>query len=423
MQRSERTILLLLGAINFTHIMDFMIMTPLGNYLMPEFGIGPKEFSLLLASYPIAACVSSIIAAFFVDSFDRKKVLLFAYTGFIIGTTCCAFAPTYEFLLIARIVAGLFGGLIGAQVLSIVSDIIPYERRAGAMGIIFGAFSLASAIGVPTGLYLATHINWHAPFVAVAAMGALLIPLTAAVLPAMRGHLAPGARQRLSPKDILLGVVSDRNQRAALALSAGLMLGHFIIIPFLNPYMEFNLGFSKDNTMLVYIVGGVLTFFSSPMLGRLGDRIGKFRLFAIMVLLSLAPIVIITNMERMPLVLILCITGFWFICSTGRGLNASALISEAVPPDRRGGFQSFNSAIQQLATGSASLLAGALVSTNESHRILHYEYTGYVSVVIVAGTLFLGYRLNKALVRKGAITPSEASSPLEASLPRQTSQR
>ncbi|RYY81219.1 MAG: MFS transporter, partial [Chitinophagaceae bacterium] len=167
MTPKERILLLLLAAINFTHILDFMIMMPLGNYLMPYFRISPQQFTLLVAAYTVSAGISGFIAAFFVDGFDRKKVLLFGYTGFLLGTIACGFAPSFYALLAARLVAGLFGGLIGAQVLSIISDVFPYERRGQAMGSVMSAFSIASTLGVPFSLYLANLISWHAPFLLV----------------------------------------------------------------------------------------------------------------------------------------------------------------------------------------------------------------------------------------------------------------
>ncbi len=405
MNRNERIILLLLAAINFTHIMDFMVMAPLGTYLMEYFDISEKEFSFLLAIYPIAAAVSAFSAAFFVDRFDRKSVLLAAYSGFILGTACCAFAPSYGFLVAARGFAGLFGGLIGAQVLAIVADTFSFERRATAMGAIMGAFSLASALGVPTGLYLATHFNWHGPFYAVAGMGLLLIPLTLRFLPAQQGHLDPSkAATRPKALDILLDIGRSKNQRIALALSGCLMMGHFLIIPFLNPFLEFNKGFSKTEVLFVYVVGGVTTLFSSPLLGKIADRWGKFKLFALMVGLSVAPIVLITNLPRLPLYSVLAITGVWFVISTGRGIPAQALVSAVVPPERRGGFMSFNSALQQLFTGAASLIAGFIVVQDKTtHAVRNYNWTGYLSLVILGLALIWGYRLNKSLGRPGGL--------------------
>lgn len=420
MSRQERVILTLLAAINFTHIMDFMVMAPLGTYLMEFFSISEKEFSFLLAIYPIAAAASSFAAAFFVDRFDRKRVLLMAYSGFIVGTICCAIAPTYAVLVAARGFAGLFGGLIGAQVMAIVADTFPFERRATAMGAIMGAFSLASALGVPTGLYLATHFNWHGPFYAVAAMGVVLIPLTMRFLPMQSAHLSPErAANRVPASEILGDIARSRNQRTALALSGCLMAGHFLIIPFLNPFLEFNKGFSKKEVLLVYVVGGIATMITSPLLGKVADRWGKYRLFALMTALSVAPILLITNLPALPLFAVLAITGVWFVISTGRGIPSSALVSAVVPPERRGGFMSFNSALQQLFTGAASLVAGFIVVQDKAtHVVSHYDWTGYLSLAILGLALVWGYRLNRALGLGGS---KDASITAEAVVVAETS--
>ena len=198
MNWKERIILILLAALNFTHILDFMILMPLGNYLMPYFDLSPKQFSILVSAYTISAAVSGFGAAFFVDRYDRKKVLLYAYIGFLVGTIACGLAPTFITLFIARTVAGLFGGLIGAQVLSIVADSFPYERRGAAMGAIMSAFALASTFGVPFALYLANLISWHAPFLLVGILGIVLIPLLIRYLPSMTGHIQPEDAERHS---------------------------------------------------------------------------------------------------------------------------------------------------------------------------------------------------------------------------------
>lgn len=209
MLSKEKIILLLLAVLNFTHILDFMILMPLGNYLMPYFDISSQQFSMLVAAYTFSAGISGFAAAFFVDSYDRKKVLMFAYAGFLIGTLCCAISPAYEILLISRIVAGIFGGLIGAQVLSIVADIIPYERRAAAMGMIMAAFSAASVFGVPFGLYIANLFNWHAPFFFVVILGVALVPFLIKYLPKMNAHILATDQPKIRPTELIGDVFRD----------------------------------------------------------------------------------------------------------------------------------------------------------------------------------------------------------------------
>lgn len=396
MNSKEKIVLLLLAALNFTHILDFMIMMPLGNYLMPYFNISSGQFSMLVAAYTFSAGTSGFLAAFFVDNFDRKKVLLFGYSGFLLGTLCCALSPTYSVLLISRTVAGIFGGLIGAQVLSIVADLIPYERRGSAMGIIMAAFSVASVFGVPFGLYMANLFNWHGPFFFVAGFGAILIPFLVRYLPKMDGHLKQKQARR-NPFRLVKEVVRDKDQVLALCLTASLMLGHFLIIPFLNPFMEFNMGFSKVQTPMMYMVGGALTLITSPLIGRLADRIGKHRLFVIMALVAIVPIALITNLPVMPFYYVLCITGFWFVVSSGRTIPAQAMISNVVPSERRGSFMSFNSSVQQVFVGLASVIAGTIVVKNPDNSIRHYELTGYISIAITFLTLYFVSRLDTSL--------------------------
>lgn len=395
MESKEKVILLLLTLLNFTHIMDFMILMPLGNYLMPYFDISSQQFSMLVAAYTFSAGISGFLAAFFVDRFDRKKVLIFAYAGFLLGTFCCAVSPAYEILLASRIVAGLFGGLIGAQVLSIVADLVPYERRAAAMGMIMAAFSAASVFGVPFGLYIANLFNWHAPFFFVVILGLVLVPFLVKLLPRMEDHILEKNVHSIGPVELVGDVFRNSRQMYALALTAFMMMGHFMIIPFINPFMEFNMGFSKTQTPLIYMVGGALTMISSPLLGRLADKVGKYRLFVVLVLAGVPLIALITNLPQIPFYLVLCITGLWFIISTGRFIPAQAMVSNVVPPERRGSFMSFNSSVQQMFVGLASVLAGFIVVKMPDNRIEQYEITGYFSIAIILCSIIFATMLHR----------------------------
>ena len=415
-RKKENIILLLLAVLNFTHILDFMIMMPLGNYLMPYFDISSQQFSMLVASYTFSAGFSGFLAAFFVDGFDRKKVLLFAYAGFLIGTLCCAISPAYEILLISRVVTGLFGGLIGAQVLSIVADIIPYERRAAAMGMIMAAFSAASVFGVPFGLYIANLFNWHAPFFFVVILGILLVPFLAKFLPKMNQHLLDSNRQKVGPLELIGDIVKNPSQILALSLTAFLMMGHFMIIPFINPFLEFNMGFSKTQTPMVYMVGGALTMITSPIIGRLADRFGKYKLFVFLVLASIPLIALITNLPAIPFYLVLCITGMWFIISAGRFIPAQAMISNVVALERRGSFMSFNSSVQQIFVGLASVLAGLIVLKMPDNRIQNYEITGYLSMGLILLSILIATMLDRKMKEKdkeAAILNKEAMAGLD----------
>jgi DHA1 family inner membrane transport protein len=395
MNPKERMLLLLLASINFTHILDFMIIMPLGNYLMPYFHISTQQFSLIVSAYSYAAFASGIIAAFVIDNFDRKRSLIFGYTGFITGTALCGLASSYQFLIGARILAGLFGGLIGAQVLSIVADTFPYEKRGRAMGYLMAAFSVASVLGVPLSLYLANLISWHAPFIMVAILGFVLIPFTMKFIPPMRTHLEN--RQHQKSTAAFAVVFSRKSALIALCLSSLMFFGHFLIVPFINPYMEFNVRFTKWQIPLTYVVGGAATLFSAPFFGKLSDKKGKLKIFVLCAALTLPFVYFITNMPAIPFYFVLIATGLWFIVSNGRSIAAQAMISNVIESRYRGSFMSINSSLQQLFVGSASFAAGLIV-TNEpvTKKINHYDWVGYLSISILAFCIYLGYALKKS---------------------------
>lgn len=392
MNSKERLLLFVLAAVNFTHIMDFMIMMPLGPQLMALFQITPQQFGFAVSAYSITAAVSGFASAFFVDRFDRKKLLFFAYIGFVIGTFSCAFAPTYELLVAARVLAGLFGGMIGAQVLSIVSDTFGYERRASAMGILMTAFSLASVAGVPAGLWLAAHYSWHMPFLAIGGLGVLVIFCIAFWVPPVNKHLIEG-RPKGNPLHVLTDIFNTPNQMRALTLSIVLMMGHFSIIPFIAPALVGNAGFHQDQIFLIYLVGGALTIFSSPLVGRMADQRGKYPVFVVAALFSLIPILLITNLWPVPLWAVLAIAGMFFIAANGRMIPTQAIVSGVVTPQQRGGFMSINSSVQQLSTGIAANIAGAIVSEGPNGRIEHYNWVGYFSIVLITASIFLAKRV------------------------------
>ncbi len=396
MNRQERIILTLLASLNFTHILDFMIMMPLGNYL----NVSPMQFSILVASYSIAAFFSGLCIAMFIDRFDRKKFLLLAYVGFVMGTLACGFAPTYGLLLAARIIAGLFGGIIGAQVLSIVADMFTYERRGRAMGAVMGGFAAASILGVPVSLYLTNLFkhDWHVPFIMIGSLGLIFIPLIIRYIPSMKEHIKERTVGDVSsPFAVLINVCKIPSQRSALIFSGLLMMGHFLIIPFINPYLEFNKGFSKDTTPMIYLVGGISSLLSALYLGKLSDKRGKLAVFSVSVFVSLFMVLIITRMPNVPFGIVLLFFSIWFIVATGRIVTAQAMISETVKPEQRGSFMSVNGSIQQLGSGLAALFAGLIVVTEKSGKVLNYNWVGYLSIVVLLSSLLFGRHIFKKM--------------------------
>ncbi|HYV94470.1 MAG TPA: MFS transporter [Chitinophagales bacterium] len=378
MSRKEYLLVITMALAQFANIMDFMIMMPLGPQFMQIFSITPRQFGLLVSSYSITAGLTGFVCSFFLDRWDRKRSLVATFAGFVIGTFCCAISSGYRVLLLARIITGIFGGILGAQILAIVGDVFPYERRAYAMGVVTASFSLASVLGVPVGLYLAAEFSWHMPFFSIAAFGIVVFVLLIRFVPPIKAHLEQQAGRH--PLALLRGIGNNRNQQFALLFMFLLILGQFTIIPFIAAYMEFNVGFTDHQLSFIYLFGGAATFISSPLIGKLADRIGKPKVFLIAAVLSIIPLFLITNLPRVPLAFALTITSFFFILIMGRMTPAMTMITGTVSPDRRGSYMSIVTCVQMLTAGVAAYVSGLMVEQLPSKELIHYNYAGYLAI-------------------------------------------
>jgi len=378
--QKEKLILWTLTAINFIHIVDFMILMPLGPQLMRIFEISPKEFGLLVSSYTFSAGISSFFGAFFLDRFDRKKILLWVYVGFAIATLGCALSPNYPILLAARVLSGIFGGLTSALILAIIGDVVPDSRRGRAMGLVMAAFSVASVLGVPMGLFLASLSDWHMPFYILTVLSVLSLGMIIRYIPNITDHLKNDL-VRPNPMVVIRRVTGNFNQMRAITLSVMIMFGQFMIIPFLSAYTVANIGFTEMQLTYVYMAGGAFTIFTSPWVGKLSDKYGKLRIFTIFMVLNVIPIAVITNLGVTPIPFVLMISTMFFVTSNGRYVPAAAIITGTARPENRGSFLSFNSAIQQIATGFASLIAGIIIGENAAGELTNYNVVGYIAIV------------------------------------------
>lgn len=389
MSQKEKLLLFVLACLNFTHIMDFMIMMPLGPQLMRHFDISPQEFGLLVSAYSFSAGLSGFFVAFIADKFPRKQIMLIAYTGFVVGTLACAMAPTFGLLMAARTFAGVFGGVLGAQVMSAVSDVFEYERRASAMGVVMTAFSVASVVGVPLGLYLASEFSWHAPFWFVGIVGIAVIGLIWRYVPRLDGHLQNPSPLKTPPFAAITNILSDTNQLRALWLTATIMLGHFSIIPFIAPFLTANAHFSENKLYLIYAVGGGLTLFTAPLVGKLADRQGKYPVFVIFALLSMIPMWLITNSTSNHLFSVLGTAAIFFVFSNGRLIPTQAMTSSVVLPQQRGSFMAINTSLQLLMQSVAVYLAGLIIQKMPDGKLLHYDWVGYGAMVFIFFSIFI----------------------------------
>jgi predicted MFS family arabinose efflux permease len=392
----ERLALLALGGVQFTHILDFMIMMPLGPQLLRALHIDTHEFGLLLSSYTFAAAVSGLLAATYIDRFDRRKLLLSLYALFTLATLCCGLAPNYAALLVARALAGAFGGIMGALVQTIVADIVPFERRGRAMGTIMASFSLSTVAGVPLGLFLANHVQalgWRAPFFFIVVLSLVFWTTAFRLLPSLTAHMGQRTGSLLRQ---IYKVAKEPNHLRAYCFVALLMMAGFTVIPYIALYYTTNVGMTDQFITVIYLCGGAATFFTSRLIGKLADRHGKLRAFRWLALAAMLPMLVTTHLVPVPWWLVLINATAFFILVPGRMIPGMAMVTAAALPQVRGTFMSLSASVQMLASGFASLLAGLIITRNAAGQVEHFNIVGYIAVACGLLSLWLAGRLRVA---------------------------
>ena len=392
-KKRERFFLFSLAGIQFTHILDFMIMMPLGPEFIRELNINTHQFGLLLSSYTFAAAAAGILATYYVDRFERRQLLLSLYALFIIATFACGLAPNYEALFIARAFAGAFGGILGSLVQTIVADSIPFERRGKALGTVMAAFSVSTVAGVPLGLFLANHIpslGWRAPFFFIALISSLILYLGYRNIPKIAGHLDHVHEgSRLSQ---VLNILIAPQHVKAFVFMALIMITGFSVIPYIALYFTSNVGISNSYISLIYLCGGVATLMSSRFIGHMSDKYGKVTVFRVLAIVSLVPLLVTTNLPVTPLWIVLINSTAFFILVSGRMIPAMAMVSQVVENKIRGTFMSLVGSVQMLSSGIASVLAGWIVTIGPDGMMQHYNLVGYGAAICGLLTFWLvGY--------------------------------
>ena len=377
-RKRENYLLLTLAGIQFSHILDFMIMMPLGPVLMSSFGMGTHEFNLLVASYSFSAALSGLLAATFVDRFERKRILLTIFILFGLATLACGLAPSYATLLAARGLAGVFGGIMGAMVQTIVGDVIPFERRARASGVVSTAFSLSTVAGVPLSLWLANHLGWRAPFFLIAGMTILFVIIGLRILPELRQHIS--TEKHAHTFVAMFTVLRDANHLRALLLSALIIFSGFTVIPYITLYAVNNVEISLHDIPLIYLAGGAATLVTARLIGRWADHSGKVRVYRLVAAAALLPLFVVTQSGVVPLWLWLIFTTTFFVLVSGRMIPAMAIVTSSAQPKLRGTFMSLNATMQSLAMGCATTLSGFIITLNSAGQIVGYETVGYIAM-------------------------------------------
>jgi predicted MFS family arabinose efflux permease len=406
--RAQWLLLIVLAAVQFTHSMDFMVMMPLGPQCRQELSISPAQFASVVASYGFSAALAGLLAAWFIDRFDRKSALLVLYAGFTAGTLLCAVAPGYETLLLARSVAGAFGGIVAAFVLVIIGDAFPETQRGRATGMVMTAFSVASIAGLPVGILLGNRFGVRTPFAGLGALSIAIGILAYWVLPSLRSHLS---HRHASTAETWSVLVRPAHLRA-YAFTTMLVMGSFTIAPNFSDYLVHNVGRDKEDLVYVYLCGGLLTFFTLPRVGRLADRFGKPIVFRLLAGCTLLTLLVVSNLPAAPLGPMLVVTTLFWIVTSGRWVPAMAMVTSSVRPRYRGSFMSVNSSVQQMAMGLASVVAGAVVGEGASGELTGYPVAGLIAAVSTAVSMVLVGRLRKA--EEVVETPTEVDAPAKS---------
>jgi predicted MFS family arabinose efflux permease len=389
----QRLIIALLAFLQFTIILDFMVLSPLGAMIMPALHVPPAGFGILVSAYAFSAGAAGLLAAGFSDRFDRKRLLLFFYVGFIVGTLLCALADSFQFLLIARIVTGLFGGVIGSIVFAITTDLFDYQLRGRVMGVVQAAFAASNVLGLPIGLYLANRWSWHAPFYLIVATSVAVGFLIVLKVRPINAHLQK--RPDKSPLHHFLHTLLTPRYLQGFLATVLLATGGFMLLPFSSAFTVHNLGIDVGRLPLIYLVTGIFAMVFGPLIGRASDAIGKFNVFALGCAASIVMVLIYTHLGVTPLAMVIVVNVLLFICVSSRMISSSALISAVPSALDRGSYMSISSSLQQISGGIAAAVAGMIVKEQPDGVLEHIDILGYVLVGTTLLTLVMMYFINR----------------------------
>ena len=389
----QKFVVAILAFLQFTIILDFMIISPLGAVLMPALKIAPSQFGAVVSAYAFSAGFSGLLAAGFADRYDRKKLLLFFYAGFVLGTLLCGISTTYEFLLMARITTGLFGGVIGSIIMAISTDIFSFQQRGRVMGFIQTAFAASQILGIPAGLFFSNLWGWQWPFIMIVLVSLVVGGIIIIYLKPVDTHL----HKKMDPNPFHHLWTSVKIPRYLLAFfTTGLLsLGGYMLMPFGSAFTVHNLGIQIDKLPLIYLLTGVASIFIGPLVGKLSDAFGKFNVFLFGAVLSIVMVLIYTNLGKTPLFWVIVVNTVMFIGIFSRMIPSQALMSVIPSTDRRGAFMAIGSSLQQFAGGLASLAAGLIVVEGVDGKLEHFDTLGYILVLtslVSTYTMFLIHR-------------------------------
>ena len=395
----QKIIIFLLAILQFTIVLDFMILAPLGDILMKSMNMSTKQFGTVVSAYAISACISGIFAAGFADKFDRKKLLLFFYAGFILGTYFCAISYNYETLFIARIITGLFGGVIGSISMAIITDIFSIHQRGKVMGFVQMAFGGSQILGIPIGLVLANYWSWHATFYMVLILAFILGIALVIKLKPLTEHL-----KLINNKNALqhlLQTIKKKDYRIGFLATALLSMGGFMIMPFSTAFIVNNIHIAQSQVAIIFFFTGIFSIIIMPIVGKLSDKYDKLMIFGIGTIIAIVMVVIYTHLSPVPIWLVIIVNIVLFIGIMSRMVPATALNSAVPDAYDRGAYMSINSSLQQFAGGIAALFSGlVVVQKSKNSPIENFDILGYVMVVLMLLCFYFVYKVNVLLKKR-----------------------
>ena len=396
--RYQSGLVALLAFVQFTIILDFIIMSPLGAILMPALNITAGQFGVAVSAYAFSAGVSGVLAAGFADRFDRKRLLLFFYAGFTAGTALCAVAPNYHLLLLGRIVTGLFGGVIGSVVLAIITDLFPLHLRGRVMGFVQTAFAASQVLGIPVGLYLANHWNWHVAFGAIVVLALAVIVAVLLLMRPVNEHLR--LKQERNAFAHLIATVREPSYTLAFGVTTLLATGGYMLMPFGSAYTVHNLGIGIEHLPTIYLVSGIFAIFTGPLVGRLSDALGKYPTFMFGTAMSVIMVLIYTHLGQVSLTVAITVNVLMFVGIFSRMIPSQALISAIPAPHQRGSFNAISASLQQLSGGLGSVFAAAIIAENADGTLRHFDRLGYIVVATGLTALLAMYFVQRQVAHR-----------------------
>lgn len=396
--RYQSLLVALLAFAQFTIILDFIIMSPLGAIMMPSLDITAAQFGVAVSAYAFSAGLSGILAAGFADRFDRKRLLLFFYTGFTLGTALCAVAQDYHVLLVGRVVTGLFGGVIGSVVLAIVTDLFPLHLRGRVMGFVQTAFAASQVLGVPAGLFLANHWSWHVCFAAIVGLAIVTIAIIAFAMEPVDAHLK--LKQDKNPFHHLVATIFEPRYTLAFCVTTLLATGGYMLMPFSSAFTVNNIGIDIVHLPTIYLVSGLFSIVTGPLVGRAADTFGKYPTFVFGCAMTVLMVLIYTHLGHVSLVSAITVNVLLFVGIFSRMIPSQAVMSAIPEPSQRGSFSAISASLQQLSGGLGSVLAAAIISQQPDGSLLHFELIGYVVVTTTLITLVAMYFVQKGVAER-----------------------